>query len=162
MKKLRITVEGKVYEVEVEILGSRTPVAAAPAAAPVAAPAPVAAAPVAAPASAPKAAAPAAPVAAGAGDVVCPLAGNGRCGKRKGRPGGKVGRFARYSRSDENEHSHQCRQSRYGIQNLRCGRPECPRRTAFGQSLVILTQTFFVVCRLTKNGASRERLFLQR
>lgn len=74
MKKLRITVEGKVYEVEVEILGSRTPVAAAPAAAPVAAPAPVAAAPVAAPASAPKAAAPAAPVAAGAGDVVCPLA----------------------------------------------------------------------------------------
>lgn len=72
MKKLRITVEGKVYEVEVEVLGSK---ASAPAAAPTAAPAPVAAAPVApaapAPAPAPVAAA---PVAAGAGDVVCPLA----------------------------------------------------------------------------------------
>ena len=55
MKKLRITVEGKVYEVEVEVLGSK---ASAPAAAPVAAPAPVAAA----------------PAAAGAGDVACPLA----------------------------------------------------------------------------------------
>lgn len=67
MKKLRITVEGKVYEVEVEVLGARAaaPVAAAPA--PV-----VAAAPVAAPAPAP--APVAAPVAAGAGDVVCPLA----------------------------------------------------------------------------------------
>lgn len=72
MKKLRITVEGKVYEVEVEVLGSK---ASAPAAAPAAAPAPVAAAPVApaapAPAPAPVAAV---PVAAGAGDVVCPLA----------------------------------------------------------------------------------------
>ncbi len=72
MKKLRITVEGKVYEVEVEVLGSK---ASAPAAAPAAAPALVAAAPVApaapAPAPAPVAAA---PVAAGAGDVVCPLA----------------------------------------------------------------------------------------
>lgn len=65
MKKLRITVEGKVYEVEVEVLGSK---ASAPAAAPAAAPAPVAAAPVAPAAPAP------APVAAGAGDVVCPLA----------------------------------------------------------------------------------------
>lgn len=74
MKKLRITVDGKTYEVEVEILGSSiasvTPVAAP---APQAAPAPVAAAPVAVPAPAPKAAAPA-PVAASAGDVVCPLA----------------------------------------------------------------------------------------
>lgn len=74
MKKLRITVDGKTYEVEVEILGSSiasvTPVAVP---APQAAPAPVAAAPVAAPAPAPKAAAPA-PVAASAGDVVCPLA----------------------------------------------------------------------------------------
>lgn len=74
MKKLRITVDGKTYEVEVEILGSSiasvTPVAAP---VPQAAPAPVAAAPVAAPAPAPKAAAPA-PVAASAGDVVCPLA----------------------------------------------------------------------------------------
>lgn len=68
MKKLRITVEGKVYEVEVEVLGSK---ASAPAAAPAAAPAPVAAAPVAPAAPAPVAAA---PVAAGAGDVVCPLA----------------------------------------------------------------------------------------
>jgi len=70
MKKLRITVDGKTYEVEVEVLGSRiasvAPVAAAPA--PVAA-APVAAAPVAAPA--PKAAAPAS---AGANDIACPLA----------------------------------------------------------------------------------------
>ncbi len=74
MKKLRITVDGKTYEVEVEILGSSiasvTPVAAP---APQAAPAPVAAAVVAAPAPAPKAASPA-PVAASAGDVVCPLA----------------------------------------------------------------------------------------
>lgn len=74
MKKLRITVEGKVYEVEVEVLGSSNAAPAAPAAVAPAAPAPVAAAPVApAPAPAPKAAAPA-PVAAGAGDVVCPLA----------------------------------------------------------------------------------------
>jgi len=70
MKKLRITVEGKVYEVEVEILGSR---AAAPHAVAVAV-APALVAPVAVPA--PKAApAPvAAPAKAGAGDVACPLA----------------------------------------------------------------------------------------
>lgn len=74
MKKLRITVEGKVYEVEVEVLGSSNAAPAAPAAVAPAAPAPVAAAPVApAPAPAPKAAAPA-PVAAVAGDVACPLA----------------------------------------------------------------------------------------
>lgn len=74
MKKLRITVEGKVYEVEVEVLGSSNAAPAAPAAVAPATPALVAAAPVApAPAPAPKAAAPA-PVAAGAGDVVCPLA----------------------------------------------------------------------------------------
>lgn len=72
MKKLRITVEGKVYEVEVEVLGSSNAAPAAPAAVAPATPALVAAAPVApAPAPAPKAAAPAA---AGAGDVVCPLA----------------------------------------------------------------------------------------
>ena len=41
MKKLRITVEGKTYEVEVEILGSRIASVA-----PAAAPAPAAAAPV--------------------------------------------------------------------------------------------------------------------
>ena len=71
MKKLRITVEGKTYEVEVEILGGAK---VASISAPVAAPAPVAAAPVvapvAAPAPAPKAAAPK----AAAGDVACPLA----------------------------------------------------------------------------------------
>lgn len=65
MKKLRITVEGKTYEVEVEILGSRiASVAPAVASAPVSAP-------VAAPAPAPKKAAPAP---AGANDIVCPLA----------------------------------------------------------------------------------------
>ena len=70
MKKLRITVEGKTYEVEVEILGSRI-ASVAPAAAP--APAvPAVSAPVAAPAApAPKKAAPAP---AGANDVACPLA----------------------------------------------------------------------------------------
>ncbi len=72
MKKLRITVEGKTYEVEVEILGgAKVASISAPVAA---APAPVAAAPVvtpvAAPAPAPKAAAPK----AAAGDVACPLA----------------------------------------------------------------------------------------
>ena len=70
MKKLRITVDGKTYEVEVEVLGSRI-ASVAPAAAPApvaAAPAPVASAPVAAA----KPAAPAAP--AGANDVVSPLA----------------------------------------------------------------------------------------
>lgn len=71
MKKLRITVEGKTYEVEVEILGSRiASVAPAAAPAPADAPAPVSA-PVAAPAPAPKKAAPAP---AGANDIVCPLA----------------------------------------------------------------------------------------
>ena len=74
MKKLRVTVEGKVYDVLVEVLdeGSNS---AGPA--PVTAPAPiVAAAPSAAPAPTGPAAAPApaAPV-AGAGDIVSPLAG---------------------------------------------------------------------------------------
>lgn len=69
MKKLRITVEGKTYEVEVEILGSRIASVAPAASAPVAS-APVSA-PVAAPAPAPKKAAPAP---AGANDIVCPLA----------------------------------------------------------------------------------------
>ena len=69
MKKLRVTVEGKAYEVLVEILDEpgtsaapRAPIAtpAAPAPAPIAAPAPVAAAPAAS---------------AGPGDVPSPLAG---------------------------------------------------------------------------------------
>jgi len=71
MKKLRITVEGKSYDVEVEILDSSAAAVSRPAA-----PAPVAAA-AAAPAAAPApVAAPAAPVAAApAGEaVLCPLA----------------------------------------------------------------------------------------
>ena len=73
MKKLRITLEGKTYEVGVEVADgsvAAAPVAAPVAAAPVAAPAPAAAAP--APAPAPVAAA---PVAAGAGAIVCPMPG---------------------------------------------------------------------------------------
>ena len=67
MKKLRITVDGKTYEVEVEILGSRIS-SVAPVAPAVAAPAP-------APVVAPAAPAPAAkPAVAQAGDVACPLA----------------------------------------------------------------------------------------
>lgn len=73
MKKLRITVEGKTYEVEVEILGSRI-ASVAPAAAPAAAPAPVASAPVSAPVAAPAPAPKTAPAPAGANDIVCPLA----------------------------------------------------------------------------------------
>ena len=75
MKKLRVTVEGKVYEVLVELLdeaGAPAP-AAASAPAPAPAPAPAALAPMAAPASAPAAAKPAA--AGGAGDIPSPLAG---------------------------------------------------------------------------------------
>jgi biotin carboxyl carrier protein len=75
MKKLRVTVEGKVYEVLVEILDEGAP--AAPAAPVAAAAAPAAAAP-AAVAPAPVAVPPA-PAArrgpAGAGDIVCPLSG---------------------------------------------------------------------------------------
>jgi biotin carboxyl carrier protein len=70
MKKLRVTVEGKAYEVLVEMLDEGAP-AAAPAA-------PAAAAPVRSAAPAPAAAAPAAPKPAapsGAGDIVSPLAG---------------------------------------------------------------------------------------
>lgn len=66
MKKLRITVDGKTYDVEVEILGSKI-ASVAPAAAPV----------VSAPAVAPAAPAPQAapaPAAAGANDIACPLA----------------------------------------------------------------------------------------
>jgi biotin carboxyl carrier protein len=67
MKKLRVTVEGKVYEVLVEILDE----APASTAAHAHASAPVASASVSAPVSAPKAAKPA----AGSGDVTSPLAG---------------------------------------------------------------------------------------
>ena len=71
MKKLRVTVEGKAYEVLVEMLDETgVPVAHRPAAAS----APIAAAPVSAPISRP-AQAPAAKGPAGAGDVISPLAG---------------------------------------------------------------------------------------
>jgi biotin carboxyl carrier protein len=71
MKKLRVTVEGKVYEVLVEVLDEGAPSAHAPVAAtnngsPIAASAPVAAPAAAASRSAPT---------AGAGDVTSPLAG---------------------------------------------------------------------------------------
>ena len=65
MKKLRITVDGKVFDVSVELLDQVSSTTAAPAPAPVAAPAPAASALVAASAPAP----------AGAGDVPSPLAG---------------------------------------------------------------------------------------
>lgn len=65
MKKLRVTVEGKTYEVLVEMLDEPAP----------SAPRPVAqlAAPVAAPSSAPVPSAK--PAAGGSGDIPCPLAG---------------------------------------------------------------------------------------
>jgi biotin carboxyl carrier protein len=69
MKKLRVTVEGKAYEVLVEIL-DEPGVSAAPRA-PIAAPA----APAPAPTTAPAPAAVAATAAAGPGDVPSPLAG---------------------------------------------------------------------------------------
>ena len=74
--KLRITVEGRAYEVEVEVLdGAQVPV-------PAATPAPVAAAPIPAPTPAPAPASPQAPPAlsgksaGGAGEVTSPLAGS--------------------------------------------------------------------------------------
>lgn len=70
MKKLRITVDGKVFDVSVELLDQVSSTTA-----PVAAPAPAASAPVAAPAPAPVPAPAPAPAAAGAGDVPSPLAG---------------------------------------------------------------------------------------
>lgn len=67
MKKLRVTVEGKAYEVLVEVLDEVSAAAPRPAiAAPISSP-------VSAPVASPAAAAPQA--AAGAGDVVSPLAG---------------------------------------------------------------------------------------
>ena len=73
MKKLRVTVEGKVYEVLVELLDDAgAPAAPAPAVSPAPVAAPAALAPVAAPAtSAPKPP----PGPAGAGDIPSPLAG---------------------------------------------------------------------------------------
>lgn len=75
MKKLRITVDGKVFDVSVELLDQVSSTTAAPAPAPVAAPAPAASAPVATPAPAPAPAPAPTPAAAGAGDVPSPLAG---------------------------------------------------------------------------------------
>ena len=71
MKNLRITVDGKAFDVTVEILGQDSCSRPAPAARPAAS---VASASVAAPV-APAAAPTPAPVAAGAGDVPSPLAG---------------------------------------------------------------------------------------
>jgi len=67
MKKFNVTVNGTVYEVEVNEVGGAAPVAAAPKAA--------APAPTAAPAAAPAPAAAAAPVPAGAETVKCPMPG---------------------------------------------------------------------------------------
>ena len=67
MKKFNVTVNGTVYEVEVNEVGGAAPVAAAPKAA--------APAPKAAPAAAPAPAAAAAPVPAGAETVRCPMPG---------------------------------------------------------------------------------------
>jgi len=66
MKTLRITLEGKTYDVAVEVLGENA-----------SAPAPVASAPAqaAAPVAAPPQQAPAAPAPAGAGSVLSPMAG---------------------------------------------------------------------------------------
>lgn len=64
MKMLKITLEGKTYEVGVEVVDAASAVASAP----------VASAPVSAPAAAPAPVA-AAPVAAGANSVVSPMAG---------------------------------------------------------------------------------------
>ena len=71
MKKLRITVEGKVYDVQVELLDEGTTAAPAPRSA---APAP-AAAPPPPPAAAAAPVAPAPRAAGGGGDVPSPLAG---------------------------------------------------------------------------------------
>lgn len=68
MKKIRVTVEGKTYEVDVEIVGGQPSIKNVSAA-----PARTSAA-VAAPAAAPAAPKPTAPVAAGAGDILSPLA----------------------------------------------------------------------------------------
>ncbi len=74
MKQLKVTVNGKVYDIVIEEVGSSSaPKAAAPVSAPVAAPAPAAApAAVAAAAPAPKAAS-SGP--AGAGSIVAPMSG---------------------------------------------------------------------------------------
>jgi biotin carboxyl carrier protein len=68
MKKLRVTVEGKAYEVLVEVIDEGS---SAPSSAPASAPA----APTPAPIAASSAPAPSAKPVAGANDVVCPLAG---------------------------------------------------------------------------------------
>ncbi|MEM1208711.1 MAG: biotin/lipoyl-containing protein [Planctomycetota bacterium] len=71
--KMRITVNGTAYDVDVEVLdaaGAPTAVAAPPPAVP------VASAPVAAPAAPPKPAAPPPPTSAGGNDVASPIAGN--------------------------------------------------------------------------------------
>lgn len=73
MKRMKVTVNGNVYDVQVEELGAGAP--AAPIAPPAAAPAPVAAAPAPAPAPAAAPAAAPAPVAAGAEKINSPMPG---------------------------------------------------------------------------------------
>ncbi len=75
MKKLKVTVNGKVYEVLVEIEGEETAAAAPAVPAAPAAPAPVKSAPVSAPAPSPAPAPKPAPAPAAAGSVLAPLAG---------------------------------------------------------------------------------------
>lgn len=74
MKKLRVTVEGKVYEVLVEVLdeGAATSAPVARPEAPALTPAPLSAAPITPPAPVPR---PAPAATAGANDVSCPLSG---------------------------------------------------------------------------------------
>ncbi len=72
MKKLRVTIEGKVYEVLVEVLDDGTPSTAAPAPASLPTAQPIAAAPAAA---APAPVRSAAPAPSGTTDVPSPLAG---------------------------------------------------------------------------------------
>ncbi|MEG1952636.1 MAG: biotin/lipoyl-containing protein [Hydrogenoanaerobacterium sp.] len=73
MKRMKVTVNGNVYDVQVEELGAGAP--AAPIAPPVAAPAPVAAAPAPVQVAAPAPAAAPAPVAAGAEKINSPMPG---------------------------------------------------------------------------------------
>ncbi|WP_296901634.1 biotin/lipoyl-containing protein, partial [uncultured Megasphaera sp.] len=77
MKKFKVTVNGKAYEVEVEEVGGAAPVAAPTPAAQAAAPAPAAPAPTPAPAAAPSTPAPAVggPIPEGAIVVKAPMPG---------------------------------------------------------------------------------------
>lgn len=79
MKKLRITVDGKVFDVSVELLDQVSSTTAAPAPAPVAAPAPAASAPVGHPGS-------------GSGSRTCARSGRRRR-RRRSQPACREGRL---------------------------------------------------------------------